>query len=170
MSLEPGKAPLVAGIGLAWLLGAAVLAWLSSPATLQLSRDSENRVTAALESRLFGLITIQGERIEGIRLAALVRSATGLTSETPARLVFETRNGAVDLGRNQQLFAVDYPDVARFLGEDGPQSLTLSSTARGRELRRFYIAQTVAVFMFLGGLGLEWMVVRHALTQAGWRS
>jgi hypothetical protein len=165
LSLEPGKAPLVAGLGLACVLGAAVLAWFSSPATLQLARDSENRVSAALDSRLFGLITSKAERIEGIRSVSLVRSrAPGSTSHTPDRIIFETTNGSVDLGRNQQLFAVDYPELASFFEEDSPTSLTLSTIARGAELRRFFIAQTIALFMLLGGLGLEWMVVRHVMT------
>jgi hypothetical protein len=155
----------VAGIGLAWILGAAVLAWLSSPATLRLVRGDEHLATAALESRLFGLITTSAERVDGIRSVSLVRSRTpGSTSHTPDRIVFETTGGLVDLGRNQQLFAVDYPEVKTFFSEDGGQSLTLSSISRGRELTRFFVAQTIAVFLMLVGLGLEWMVVRSFTT------
>lgn len=139
-----------------------MLAWLSSPATLHLTRDSEDRVAAAIESRLFGLMTNHAERVEGIRSVSLVRyDSPGPGSRTPDRIVFETRTGSVDLGRNQQLFAVDYPEVAGFLDTAGPSSLTLSSIARGRELRRFVIAQAFALAMFLGGLALEWMVVSH---------
>jgi len=139
-----------------------VLAWLSSPATLQLSRDSEDRVTAAIESRLFGLIVNRAERVEGIRSVSLVRyDSSGPGPGTPDRIVFETRTGPVDLGRNQQLFAVDYPEVAGFFDTAGPSSLTLSSIARGRELRRFLIAQTFAVGMCLGGLALAWTVLSH---------
>ncbi len=162
MALEPGKAPIVAVIGLACLLGSAVLAWLSSPATLELARDNEDHVGAALGSRLFGLFTITSERIERIRSVSLVKyNQPGHQSGTPDRIVFETAKGPVDLGRNQQLFALDYPEIASFFKADGPPSLTLSSIARGRELRRFVIAQAVALFMFLGGLGLEWMVLQH---------
>lgn len=139
-----------------------MLAWLSSPATLHLTRDSEDRVAAGIESRLFGLITNAAERVEGIRSVSLVRyDSPGPGSRTPDRLVFETRTGSVDLGRNQQLFAVDYTEVAAFFETAGPSSLTLSSIARGRELRRFVIAQGFAVAMFLGGLALEWMVLSH---------
>jgi hypothetical protein len=152
LALEPEKAPIVAVIGLACLLGSAVLAWLSSPATLELAHDNEEHVVAAVESRLFGLFTITSERIERIR---------SVDSGTPGRIVFKTDKGPVDLGRNQQLFAPDYPEIASFFTADGPRSMTLSSIARGSELRRFFIAQFVAVFMFLGGLGLEWMVLRH---------
>jgi hypothetical protein len=162
LSLAPGKAPLVAGIGFAWILGAAVLAWFSSPATLHLARDNEDRVAAALESRLFGLFTNQAERIEGIRSVRVVQYQA---SETPDRIVFETARGSIDLGRNQQLFAVDYPELASFFKAEGPSSLTLSSIALGSELRRFVFAQAAALFLFLVGLGLEWMVARHLLSR-----
>ncbi len=165
MSLEPGKAPIVAGIGLACLLGASLLAWLSSPATLQLTRDNENYATAALESRLFGLIVITSERVERIKSVSTIGSGVGGTrSDNADRLTFLTVKGPVDLGRNQQLFAPDYQEVAGFFGADAPPSLTLSSVARGAELRRFFIAQAIALFMFLGGLGLEWTVIRHLMS------
>jgi hypothetical protein len=169
VSLEPGKAPIVAVISLACLLGSAVLAWLSAPATLHLTRDSENRGTAAIESRLFGLFALGSERVERIRSVAKVRSSEpGVRSSTPDRLVFETTAGPVDTGRNQQLFAVDYLEIDGFMKADGPASLTLSSLARGEELRRFYVAQAVALFMFLGGLALVWLLISELL--APWRS
>ena len=152
LALEPGKAPIAAVIGLGWILGSAVLAWFSSPATLHLSRDNEDRVVAAIESRLFGLFTNRAARVEGIRSATLVPG-------TPDRIVFETAKGSVDLGRNQQLFALDYPEIDGFIKADAPPSLTLSSLARGPELRRFVIAQTATLFIFLVGLGLEWLVL-----------
>jgi hypothetical protein len=158
--VEPGKVPLVAALGLACVLGAAVLAWLSSPATLRLARGDQNLVTATLESRLFGLITNRAERIERIRSVSLVRSRSGSRSSTPDRVVFETTSGPVDLGRNQQLFAVDYPDIDSFFKDEASQSLTLSSIARGEELRRFLAAQAAALFLALVGFGVEWMVVR----------
>jgi hypothetical protein len=117
-------------------------------------------VTATLESRLFGLITTRAERIEGIRSVSLVRIPTSSRSRTPARIVFETTGGGVDLGRNQQLFAADYSDVAAFFEDEAPLSLSLSSIARGSELVRFLVAQVITLFLTLGGLGLEWMVLR----------
>lgn len=147
-------------IGLACLLGAAVLAWLSSPATLHLTRDNEDRVAAVIESRLFGLLVNSAERVERIRAVSNTRyNGPGQRSDTPDRIVFETRTGSVDLGRNQQLFAVDYSEIAAFLETNGPGSLTLSSITRGSELRRFFFAQAVALGMFLGGLGLGWMLI-----------
>jgi hypothetical protein len=147
-------------IGLACLLGSAVLAWLSSPATLRLTRDSET-AAATIESRLFGMFVYGSARADGIRSASMLRSrAPGRDSHTPDRLVFETTKGPVDLGRNQQLFAANHDEIARFLQMDGPESLTLSSLARGREQVRFLVAQVIALAMFAAGLGLAWRVVR----------
>jgi hypothetical protein len=159
LALETGKVPLAAALGLACVVGAATLAWFSSPATLQLARGDQGLVTAALESRTFGLIVNRTERIEGIRAASLVRTRAG-RSQTPDTLVFETTSGAIDVGRNQQLFAVDYPDIDSFFKDEASQSLTLSSIARGRELIRFLVAQAIFLFLMLVGLGVEWMVVR----------
>jgi hypothetical protein len=164
--IEPGKVPLVAVLGLVCVLGAAVLAWFSSPTTMHLARGDQNLVTAAIESRLFGLVTNKAERIEGIRSVSLVRSrAAGSNSHTPDRIIFETTSGKVDLGRNQQLFAVDYPDIESFFKDEASKSLTLSSVARGSELTRFFAAQAAALFLTLCGLGLEWMVVRTLTTR-----
>jgi hypothetical protein len=54
---------------------------------------------------------------------------------------------------------VDYPEIDGFFRTSGPSALTLSSIARGSELRRFVIAQAIAVFLFLGGLGLGGMLI-----------
>jgi len=159
MAIESGKAPLVAFLGLALIAGAVTLAWFSSPATLQLARGERGLVTAVLESRTFGLITTRAERIEGIRSVTLLRTATG-RSRTPDTLLFDTTTEAVDLGRNQQLFAVDYPEIDSFLKDGVSPSLTLSSIARGRERIRFVVAQAGFLFLLLVGLGVEWMVVR----------
>jgi hypothetical protein len=40
----------------------------------------------------------------------------------------------------------------------------LSSIARGQEPIRLFVAQAIALFAALGGLGLEWMVVRSLMT------
>jgi hypothetical protein len=159
LSLEPEKVPLVAALGVACILGAAALAWFSSPATLRLARGEERLVTAELESRLFGLVTNRAERIDGIRSVSLVRSRTE-RSHTPDHIVFETVNGSVNLGRNQQLFAVDHADIEAFFKDEAPPFLTLSSIARGREFVRFLVAQAIALFLTLAGLGVEWLVVR----------
>ena len=165
MALESEKVPPAAAIGVAFIVGAAALAWLSAPATLLLARGEERLVTAQLESRLFGLVTNKAERIDGIRSVSLVHSATG-RSRTPGHLVFETVNGSVSLGRNQQLFAVDYADIEGFFKDEASPPLTLSSIARGSEFRRFLVAQAVVLFLMLVGLGVEWMVVRALVGRA----
>jgi hypothetical protein len=154
--------PLVAGLGIACIVGAAALAWFSSPATLRLARGEGRLVTAEVESRLVGVVTRGAERIDGIRSVSLVRTRTG-RSQTPDHIVFETVNGPVNLGRNQQLFAADYADIDGFFKDEASPALTLSSIARGRELVRFLVAQAVAVFLMFAGLGLEWMVVRSLM-------
>jgi hypothetical protein len=165
LSLERGKVPLVATLGVACIVGAAALAWFSSPATLRLARGEERLVTAELESRLFGLVTNRAERIDGIRSASLVRSRTG-RSHTPDHIVFQTVHGAVDLGARQQLFAVDHAAIEDFFKDEASPPLTLSSISRGRELMRFLVAQAIALFLALAGLGLEWLVVRTLVARA----
>jgi hypothetical protein len=162
VSVEPGKVSLVAGLGIACIVGAAALAWFSSPATLRLARGEERLVTAEIESRLFGAVTNRAERVDGIRSVSLVRTRTG-RSHTPDHIVFETVNGPVNLGRNQQLFAVDHSDIESFFADEASAPLTLSSIARGSELVRFLVAQTFVVFLILAGLGMEWMVVRSLM-------
>jgi hypothetical protein len=156
----------VASIGVACLLGAAVLAWLSSPATMRLDRGGDEPVTATLEARLFGLVAHDLQRADGVETVSLVRSrAPGSSSHTPDRLVFHSTHGPVDLGRNQQLFAPDYAAIRQFLEQDGPESMTLSSIRRGRERLRFLAAQAIAFVMLLGGLGLGWRAVRSLVGQ-----
>ena len=157
LAVQPDKAPLTAIIGVAWILGAATLFWLSSPATLSLVRDNENRVTATIEARLFGLIVHDTAKVERVRSLGIQRFEH---SDTPPRLIFETNGGSVDLGRNQQLFMPDLSAIDAFVKADGPAALTLSSIARGSEQRRFVIAQIVALGLFLGGAGLCWLAVR----------
>lgn len=155
MAAQPTNTPVLLALGVACLLGSAVLAWLSAPVTLSLTRDSENRVTAAIEARLFGLFATDVQGIERIRSVTLQRaSAPGRSSRTPDRLVFETAAGPVDLGRTQQLFAADHADIARFMEADGPAAFTRSSIADGAERRRFVVAQVAALFLGLIGLGV----------------
>jgi hypothetical protein len=165
VSPEPEKVPLVAGLGVAFMVGAAVLAWLSAPATLRLTRGEDRLVAAELESRLFGLVTNRAARIDAIRSVSLVHSRTG-RSRTPGLVVFETANGPVNLGRNQQLFAVDYADIEGFFKDEASPPLTLSSIGRGSEFRRFLFAQAITLFLMLAGLGLAWSAVRALVAPA----
>jgi hypothetical protein len=166
LAIEPKTAPVVAVIGFAWLLGGAVLAWLSSPATLTFERDNEDRVTATLESRLFGMFVSRSERIERVRMVWLVRDGVpGQMANTPFRMVFETPKGRVDLGRSQQLFTADYPGLVAFFRATTPPSATWSSIGRGAERRRFYVAQAIAAFLCLVGFGLVASVISGLLAR-----
>jgi hypothetical protein len=149
-------------IGLACLLGSVLLAWLSAPVTLTLTRDSET-AAATLESRVFNLFLTRPERIAGIRSAAMVRARASSNSDTPDRLVFQTTKGPVDLGRTQQLFVASRAEIIAFLEMSGPETLTLSSLHNGREQMRFLFAQLATVVLFAMGLTLVWVVVRQRL-------
>lgn len=147
-------------IGLAWIAGAAVLAWFSSVATMRLMRTGEGGATVTIESRLFGLIGIGHERISGVRSVDMVRSRTpGSNSGTPDHMVFQTADGPVNLGRPQQLFARDVSAIKTFLDDPTPHEATLSSIDRGAEFRRFF-AQAVVGFLALVGLGVAWSGVK----------
>jgi hypothetical protein len=169
--VELNKVPLAILLAIACLCGAATLAWFSSPATMYLTRSGPNAVTVAFESWLFGLFLVQEQRIDEARSVSIVHSRTpGSRSRTPPRIIFSTSNGPVDLGRVQQLFEPDFPDVRDFFepkiidpelpGErvvEPPKQATISSIARSSETRRFVIAQAVVLFLTLVGCGVIWM-------------
>jgi hypothetical protein len=172
--VELNKAPLAMLLGIACLCGAATLAWFSSPATMYLTRTGPGAVTVAFESWLFGLFLVDQQRIDGAGSVSMVDSRTpGSRSRTPPRMIFGTSNGPVDLGRVQDLFARDFPEVRDFFeakriepeldGEravEPPNAATISSIARGSETRRFVIAQAVVLFLTLVGGGVIWMAGR----------
>lgn len=172
--MESNKVPLAIVLGIACLCGGATLAWFSAPATMYLTRSGPNSVGVAFESFLFGVFLVDEQRIVEVRSVSMVESRTpGSRSHTPPRIIFGTSNGPVDLGRVQQLFAFDFPDVKKFFeaktvepeleGEravEPPNEATISSIGRGRETRRFVIAHAIVVFLTLGGGGLIWMAGR----------
>jgi hypothetical protein len=161
-------------IGSVMVAFAVVLAWLSSPARMELKWDGAepaqverteasppagNRTaTISVGSRLFGLIDFGQGRIEGVRGATMVDSrAPGSRSNTPPHMVFETKGGAVNLGRPQQLFASDFSEIKSFFESQAGPPLTLSSIAPSSELRRFLFAQAAVLFLGFGGLGILWI-------------
>jgi hypothetical protein len=95
-------------LGFSCLAGAATLAWLSSPATMHLTRTGGEAATIDLESRLFGVFPIDGQRIAGVR-------SVSMSADTAPRLIFATSHGPIDAGRAQQLFAADFADIKAFL-------------------------------------------------------
>lgn len=160
--VDTNKIPIVILFGLVCLAGAAALAWLSSPATLQLTRQGPVPVIVHLESRLFGMIPVASAHSNGVQGARLVRTRTG-RSHTPDHLEFDTAHGVVNHGRTQQLFAIDFPEIEGFFADGSLESAQLSSIARGRELWRFIVAQFFVLCLGLGGLGLEWLAIRSLM-------
>jgi hypothetical protein len=172
--VESNKAPLAILLGIACICGGATLAWFSSPATMHLTRSGPQAVTVAFESRLFGLFPAGEQRIDEARKVYMLDSRTpGSRSHTPPRITFDTSHGAVDLGRVQQLFAPDFPDVRDFFeakttvpeleGEravEPPDAAAISSIARSSETRRFVTAQAMVLFLTLVGGGVIWMAGR----------
>jgi hypothetical protein len=144
-------------IGLAWIVGAAVLAWFSSVATMRLARTGEGAVTVTIESRLFGLIDVGQERIDGVRTVEMVSSRVpGTNSSTPDHMVFQTAAGPVNRGQTQQLFARDFSEIKTLLDDPTTREATLSSIARGAEFRRFLFAQATVAFLGLVGFAVAW--------------
>ena len=168
--MESNKAPLVMLLGIVCVIGASTLAWFSSPATIYLTRRGPQAVNIRIETRLFGRILVDDQRIDEATSVYMVDSRTpGSRSHTPPRIIFGTSNGPVDLGRPQQLFERDFPDIKDFFqaktiepeleGEravEPPGAATISSIARSRETVRFVIAQFVVLFLTLVGVGVIW--------------
>ena len=179
MSSEADKAPIMILLAFACLAGAAVLAWFSSPVTMTLTRTNGGAVVVSLEARLFGLFARSSERIDNVKSVSTVTfRGPGQRSNTPDRIVFDTSSGPVDRGMIQQLFVSDVSEIKAFFdggretsgeggGGDGepslersaplPQTLSLSSIARGSELRRFAFAQLAVAFLTFVGLGVGYM-------------
>ncbi|MEO8075185.1 MAG: hypothetical protein ABI818_02580 [Acidobacteriota bacterium] len=171
------KVPTAILLGIACLCGGAALAWFSSPATMYLTRSGPEAVTVAFESRLFNLFLVDERRIPETRSVFMVDSRTpGSGSDTPPRITFGTAHGPVDLGRVQQLFARDFPDVRGFFEAktvepelererpvEPPNAATISSIGRSSETRRFVIAQSVVLLLTLVGCGVIWMAGRTLL-------
>lgn len=146
------KAPLFLLIGAAFLTGAAVLAWFSSVAVLELVRVGPASVTATIESRLLGVARVSSKSVEGLRSARLqsVR-AQDARSTTPDRLLFDGASGPVDLGYDQQLFARDFAQIDAFFRDASRRDLRLVSTGGGNEPLRFLAAQVIVAG--LGAIG-----------------
>lgn len=147
--------PLLIFIGAAFLCGAAVLVWLSSPSTLMLTRVGPAELRADVEERLFGLIATQSHRYDGIRgvkvVGAAAADSTSRTS-TAKRMVFETATGTLDPGHAVQRFSRHFPTIRDFVGDPSSPKLSLSSLIDGWEVMRFWFAQLAA--LFLAALGV----------------
>jgi hypothetical protein len=165
MSSDASRAPLLILIGIACVGASALLAWLSSPVTMRLERTGgqtaqveqprSESATVIIEQRLFGLIDIGHERIDGVRSATMVDSRMpGSSSHTPPHMVLETMTGSVNIGRRQQLFVRDFAEIKGFLEDRGAPPLTLSSIAPSQERVRFVVAQVSVLFLGLVGFAV----------------
>lgn len=155
--------PLLVLVGLAFLLGAAALAWFSAVATLHLTRTDANSARAEFHEKLFAFYPIASESVAGIRSAVMVSGRlpdSTSRSNTPSRLVFETATGRVDLGHVQQRFAPDFTDVRDFLDDPAQRELAVSSIGRFQELLRFLAAQLGVVFLASFGALSIWLGLR----------
>jgi hypothetical protein len=140
-------------VGPLCILFAAALEWYASPATLSLTRTGSNDVSVSIASKLFGRFTTTTTRYDSVQSAAIVRSPNARRSVDSDRLVFYTAADAIDRTRAQQLFRADFPEIKSFLTDGSRQTLSISSIARGRELRRFVAAQAAVAFLALLGAG-----------------
>lgn len=157
-------APLLLFIGVAFLIGGAVLAWLSSPTTLRLARTDATTVSAEIEDRLFGLFPTAVVRAQGIRSAEMVSGRvpdSTSRSNTPSRLVFVTATGRIDPGHALQRFTRRYTDIRDFIADPSLPAFTASSLIDGGETLRFWFAQLGAAFLAGIGSFVMWLGFRR---------
>jgi hypothetical protein len=167
LSSESDKAPILILLAFACLGGAAVLAWLSSPVTMTLTRTAGGTAVVSFEARLFGLFLRSSDRIDSVKsVSRITFQGPGKNSDTPDRIVFDTPSGPVDRGMVQQPFLEEEGTGAASVEGDGqasverdarPRTLSFSSIEPASELRRFVFAQLAVAFLTFVGLGVGWM-------------
>jgi len=148
-------------IGPLCIIAAVVLEWYASPATLSLTRTGPGTVSVVMVSKLFGLLPATTTRYDGVQSAAIVASSNRRREVDSDRLVFYTAAEAIDRTRAQQLFRADFPEIKDFLADGSRQTLSLSSIARQRELRRFIAAQAAVAFLTMLGAGVLALGIRE---------
>lgn len=153
--VDRSKVPLVAVVGLGFLAGAAVLAWLSAVATMTIERRADG-LQVTVERRLLGFVPAGCETLGGIRRIESVSGRLDSRSNTPNQLVFMTADGVVRQGYDTQRFLRDYPDLREFVDDASRSTFVRSSTHRGDELVRFLVAQAIALLLAMLG---AWLVV-----------
>ena len=155
--------PLLIALGLGLFAGAAALAWFSALAALSLTRVDATTVRADFENRLFGLIPISTDRVDGIRSVSLVRGRLpDSTSRSSAAdfLKFETDAGSVDRGYTQQRFARSIVKIREFINDASQRQTVLSSAYDIWEKIRFGFAQFLVLCLALFGALLVWLGMR----------
>jgi hypothetical protein len=148
-------------VGPLCLIAAAALAWYASPATLALTRSGPDAVSVSMVSKLFGRLPTTTTRYDGVHSAAIVLSPNRRRAVDSERLVFYTAAEAIDRTRAQQLFRAAFPEIKNFLSDGSLQTLSISSIAGQRELRRFVFAHVAAAALALLGAGVIWLGLRE---------
>lgn len=159
-------APLLVVVGIAFLAGAAVLAWFAAPATMTIERGADG-LRATVERRLFGLVPAGTESVVGIRRIESVSGRLDSRSQTPDQLVFVTDGGTVRPGYDAQRFLRDVPDLREFAEASAPATFVRSTTHRGSEAVRFAVAHAAVLLLATFGLVLVRIAWRKVLGHSG---
>lgn len=154
--------PLLFLLGLAFVAGAAVLAWFAAVSTLQLTRADPTTVHAEIVDRLFGVVPMARQPIAGIRAVSMVSGKLpgDTRSRTPDRIVFDTAAGRTDRGYAQQHFVREFATVRDFLQDPARRELAISSIGTSSEFTRFIAAHAAVLFLASVGMLLLWLGVR----------
>jgi hypothetical protein len=151
--------PLLVLVGIGFIAGACALAWFSSLDTVTVTRTGPASADVAFDDALLGLVTIEGERISGVRAARVgVPSFEGRGSHSASTrfLIFDTAKGEVYADADRHYFHRYADDITAFIADPGRNELILRTSDDGRELFRFLFAQ--ACVILLGVVG--WFVTR----------
>jgi len=156
-------APLLLLIGIAFVAGACVLAWLSSPFTLKAARTGPSTATVVIEDRLFAMLPISSDSYQDVRGArSVIPRAEGSTSRTSTTrfLMLDTTKGAVFVGPSHHILHVHADDIRDFVADPSRAELVLRKLDIAGETLRFIAAQAGVLFLASIGGFLIWLGVR----------
>lgn len=150
-------------IGLAFLTGAAVLAWFSSVQTLHLTR-TETGIVVLHERWLFGFVRTSEVELRDVAAAKTVTIRPQSSRSRPfTHLLFDTPSGPVDLWTASSPFDGRGPEITAFLSDPALTQTTFSSLVDRQETIRFVVAQLAFLFLLLCGVGLVYLAIRSIL-------
>lgn len=155
-------------IGVAFLAGAVVLAWLSSLTTMRIVRTSPATADVAFEDKLFGLVVISRDGVAGVRSARIViqEMKSPLDSAVPGQgtttrlLQFDTGKGPVFAGPSHHYFARYADEITAFVADPNRTEMVVSVADERSELARFLLAQACALLLAIVGGLMAWSGVR----------
>jgi hypothetical protein len=155
--------PLLVLIGAAFLAGACVLAWMSSPFTLKATRTGPSTANVVIEDKLFAVFPIESASYEGVRGArSVVPQPEGSASRTSTTrfLVLDTAKGPVFVGPSHHVFQRHADDIRDFLADPSRGELVLRKLDIGGETFRFVAAHAAVLLLALVGALVAWLGVR----------